>query len=631
LEVSQGITKEISHWDTKKKGEANNQISCSLITNNHISHTKAEIGQPDVILGFNQIENGDLLFAIGNDGGIMVDKKLVATKMDEYNTHPPKDILKTGGYGNMYNEVLITRYKQDGQPRKPDFIITFNGETNDRIEQAINYFEIPIINFETSEYIKKINQQIQTTLEKINQHDSLDEKKDLFKEIPYLDTNKEKWRTTVKEWVYDKNLEAQLKQQLFQTEESIIGLQLIHDREMATLVTENFKAQMSPESLEKLLQTTLSLTKKAYSSDSTDFIYNAPPELKFKWFQDSHQTLRETLTLATPDIIKFYQNQITRLSNSGGDMDINQFNLESEKFRKYAMVSVVNNQPLLRDSVRRDDRGIPISEDPIKYGQKYKEIDDLLNQIYSVQENLKTTISSGLKQAEAREKQKQIDNQNTTLETVSSNTEGLISLLKENSYDHQFREKIIKKIKEHLIDDKRDKTELIKDLRANYESLQNLSINNAYWDSVYKLADGDQYKIETYKLLTDPNQISEVPQKIEISDEIKTESLGYDQKSRIISFVSPNNEKLLFKIHGNNESSQTIEHPNDDSIKNQMNNINKKWFWRLRRQIPKLNDTNTYQLNNHDVNSPLLVENKNRWYLIDKTSVKKINMANFNI
>ena len=160
LITSQNIRNEISLWGSTKTGQANNQISCSLITADHISHAvhSREIQVPQVMLGFTTLEDGQLIRAKPGDTCFVVEKDHLA-KPNEGNLRSVKDVLNTGNDGKMYNEVVITRYTQNGQTRKPDFIITFDGQMNDRIDQAIDYFNIPIINFNTEAYLNRSDRQ----------------------------------------------------------------------------------------------------------------------------------------------------------------------------------------------------------------------------------------------------------------------------------------------------------------------------------------------------------------------------------------------------------------------------------------------------------------------------------------
>lgn len=54
-----------------------------------------------------------------------------------------------------YNEVVLRRYSETGKPRRPDFIITEDGQIPPLFLKHASYFGIPIINIETKYYKKK--------------------------------------------------------------------------------------------------------------------------------------------------------------------------------------------------------------------------------------------------------------------------------------------------------------------------------------------------------------------------------------------------------------------------------------------------------------------------------------------
>ena len=64
-----------------------------------------------------------------------------------------------------YNEVLVRRYDETGQPYLPDYMVVRNGNITDYTKRHAAYFNIPIINIEEEPYIKR---DIERSIQKFN-------------------------------------------------------------------------------------------------------------------------------------------------------------------------------------------------------------------------------------------------------------------------------------------------------------------------------------------------------------------------------------------------------------------------------------------------------------------------------
>ncbi len=625
LEISNIISKEINHWDAKKKGEANNQISCSLITHDHIAHA-GYTSTTQVLLAFNQIENGNLLLARAGDIGTNVDKNKIITDMDEINTYPPQDILKTQNYGSMYNEVVISRY-QGEKARKPDFIIVFDGKINQRIEQALDYFQIPIINFQTNTYVENINQQIIQTIVDTKKAQTLEEQKKMFSEISYLSSNKTNWITTRKELVYNEPIEKYIKQEIFELEKSIVNKQLNQDNQTAKETSEKFATQSDLKSLQEIRNLMYELAQNTYSS----LLEQAPVnflsgdyELIAKWHRGSHEILSQTLIGNTPNIIKIYRQQTDLIISKVNEITSQEIDEKIQEFWECATVSKHENTGeflLSKDNYFRHEI---VSDSMNTQVEKFQhpELIDPLFQIWSAQEKLKNTLLQCRDKIKQRERQQQIDQQISLLETASNNTEEMVSLLKENPMieNFNFKEIVFKKIEDHLMDPNRKNSEILQDFR-NYDVVR-YNLFQKYLDSI-----NNQYTQKIFRLLINPNEITQIPQKIQTSD-IITSPEREEEKFKFAIFTDSDGQRSIFEI--NQYWPQKLNKLDDKSVEI-LDKINKKWFWRLRQRLSKFNQSETYQYTTYMGDKTLLAQSKKDWYLINESSVQKINMANFNI
>jgi len=394
--ISEEITNDISIWNKKNREEGNNQISCSLITDKKITHTRnAETyHEPQIILAFEQIEKNGLLFASVTDGAINTNKGIII-KPNENNIRSPQEIINIDS--NQYNEVVISRYPENEQARKPDFIVIFDGQTNDKIDQAVDYFNIPIINLQTEEYIKDRRDRIETNLIEINSTNDLGKQKEIFSEIIHSLKNKYEWENLSKKNFHrDDPKNVSIRQKIIQIEESIIDKQLIQDKEEALIPINELKEEINLTNLQNLHKTIIKLVENTYNKIPSFIALENNGELYMKWKKTSFETLSGILSLATPEIKTFYQNKIEYFSEN----PIEKLQQELENFKNFEIVSINKNTPELIiehgfNGGKLGEKSEDISRDPFqRKGIVINSNLEKLKEIFTVQEELKKTITS---------------------------------------------------------------------------------------------------------------------------------------------------------------------------------------------------------------------------------------------
>ncbi len=88
------------------------------------------------------------------------------------------------GSTHSYNEVLLRRYDEKGNPMPPDCLIVHNGVITDGAKRHAAYFDVPIINIEDRPYLDKQTKKMAEQIESLNKESSYDE---IFRVFQALD------------------------------------------------------------------------------------------------------------------------------------------------------------------------------------------------------------------------------------------------------------------------------------------------------------------------------------------------------------------------------------------------------------------------------------------------------------
>lgn len=123
--------------------------------------------------GFSHVAATSILSVTNGDGAT---PKNIGRDYDSSVEDPDPLATLEGPAGTaMYNEVLLRRYSETGEPKSPDYIVTRNGcITADMIRHA-HYFGIPIINIEQDIYEERQRQIGKAILDSISPSDSYEE------------------------------------------------------------------------------------------------------------------------------------------------------------------------------------------------------------------------------------------------------------------------------------------------------------------------------------------------------------------------------------------------------------------------------------------------------------------------
>ena len=112
----------------------------------------------DCCYGFSHLEGNSVIDAdmtdivsrsdIGKDDSKLTDDKVQRLLTDL--EHPGESHYK--GFNGAYNEIVIRRYNENGDPKRPDFMIVQDGNINPIALKHAKYFDIPIVNIDTKSY-----------------------------------------------------------------------------------------------------------------------------------------------------------------------------------------------------------------------------------------------------------------------------------------------------------------------------------------------------------------------------------------------------------------------------------------------------------------------------------------------
>ena len=106
----------------------------------------------NLIYGFENVRADSIISVSNGDGGT----SNMAGNAETTLLSPDAIKQLEGADGtNIYNEVLLRRYTDNGIPKKPDYIIVENGRITEESLCHAAYFGIPIVNIERSIYAEK--------------------------------------------------------------------------------------------------------------------------------------------------------------------------------------------------------------------------------------------------------------------------------------------------------------------------------------------------------------------------------------------------------------------------------------------------------------------------------------------
>jgi len=149
-----------SLWQEKKSEipEFGGYQSDSQSNTLSVSYVNLEINPEDVdptklYYGFDHLEPDSVLMIGSSDVMAPNDSGDQKTFLNESHPYLP-EMLEDQNIDD-YNEISLRRYKENGDPKMPDYLIVVDGNMSEVILRHAAYFNIPIINIETKYYKKQ--------------------------------------------------------------------------------------------------------------------------------------------------------------------------------------------------------------------------------------------------------------------------------------------------------------------------------------------------------------------------------------------------------------------------------------------------------------------------------------------
>lgn len=115
-------------------------------------------------------------------GDAMTPEKLDDTEINEDSLNFLEEAEGSGRSGS-YNEVALRRYLENGEARKPDYIIAENGKITDAMLKHAAYFGVPILNIERPYYSEKFAERVEGILGTVDDESSFREVENAVGEI----------------------------------------------------------------------------------------------------------------------------------------------------------------------------------------------------------------------------------------------------------------------------------------------------------------------------------------------------------------------------------------------------------------------------------------------------------------
>lgn len=146
----------------------------------------------NLIYGFESVQANSIILVINDDGG--TDNMAGNTEATLLSPDGIKQLEGADGT-NLYNEVLLRRYTENGIPKKPDYIIVENGRITEESLRHAKYFGIPIVNIERSIYAEKAEKKGEELLASISKDDTYEEMDGKIAELLSMSRYKSVYRT----------------------------------------------------------------------------------------------------------------------------------------------------------------------------------------------------------------------------------------------------------------------------------------------------------------------------------------------------------------------------------------------------------------------------------------------------
>ena len=162
-------------YGTQNANARGNTISCSYTNSetNPDSRIGSSSHDESLVYGFASLRPDSILYLKNDDGGTnnangesesSVNRGSLVTLQDMEDRPTPR-----------YNEALLRRYDESGQPLRPSYIIAVDGVITDVMLRHAAFFNIPIINVESEIYRKKLDKAAEAAFEAITPESTYEE------------------------------------------------------------------------------------------------------------------------------------------------------------------------------------------------------------------------------------------------------------------------------------------------------------------------------------------------------------------------------------------------------------------------------------------------------------------------
>lgn len=135
-----------------------NTISASYVNSEANFDTRVwkTSGRVYTCYGFEHLEPDSVLLASTQDAA---STNNFGDKRPDFGVKDAQAVRRLESSVRSYNEVVLRRYGEDGQPRLPDYIIAQNGLITDDMMRHAKFFNIPIVNIEEAPYRERQNRE----------------------------------------------------------------------------------------------------------------------------------------------------------------------------------------------------------------------------------------------------------------------------------------------------------------------------------------------------------------------------------------------------------------------------------------------------------------------------------------
>lgn len=178
-----------SGWLTRNADTMGGTISASY-WNTERNITNHETGK--LVYGFENVQADSIIRITIKDGGTNVTDGTGETVVES-----PDAIkeLEDASALDVYNEVVLRRYSENGMPKRPDYIIIENGIITEESLRHAKYFGIPIVNVDRLVYEKKAEKRGEELLASISENDTYEEMDGKIEELLTMSRFKSVYRT----------------------------------------------------------------------------------------------------------------------------------------------------------------------------------------------------------------------------------------------------------------------------------------------------------------------------------------------------------------------------------------------------------------------------------------------------